>query len=68
MAANRSKLVTRPSLASKLMERGFVGRMTINPWSPERTAWEFPETPELVATLEELGSRKPKQGGDSSGK
>ena len=37
----KTRLVTRPKLASKLMEAGFVGRKTVNPWSPERTAWEF---------------------------
>ena len=34
-------LCTRPKLASKLMAAGYEGRQTVNPWSPERTAWEF---------------------------
>ena len=37
----KTKLITRPSIAAKLMAAGFKGNQTINPWSPERTAWEF---------------------------
>ena len=47
----KTRLVTRPKLASKLMEAGFVGRKTVNPWSPERTAWEFPEMPEVIEIM-----------------
>ena len=47
----KTRLVTRPKLASKLMEAGFVGRKTVNPWAPERTAWEFPETPEVIEIM-----------------
>ena len=63
----KTRLVTRPKLASKLMEAGFVGRKTVNPWSPERTAWVFDPTPEFIAVLDKLDTRK-KKGGDSSGK
>ena len=48
---DKTRLVTRPKLASKLMEAGFVGRKTVNPWSPERTAWEFPATPEVLEII-----------------
>ena len=41
-------LCTRPKLASKLMTAGYKGRQVINPWSPERTAWEFDKTPEMM--------------------
>ena len=44
----KTRLVTRPKLASKLMTAGYKGRQVINPWSPERTAWEFDKTPEMM--------------------
>lgn len=40
---------TRPQLAEKLIRRGFKAERTINPWSPNRAAWRFDITPELVA-------------------
>lgn len=39
---------TRPQLAEKLIRRGFKPERTINPWSPDRAAWRFDITPELV--------------------
>lgn len=75
----KTRLVTRPKLASRLMEAGFVGRKTVNPWSPERTAWEFPETPELVeimaqdnrehdfaVVMRRMERQKAKEGGDGN--
>ena len=62
----KTKLITRPSIAAKLMTAGFKGNQTINPWSPERTAWVFDATPEFIAVLEKLDTRK--KGGDSSGR
>ena len=41
-------LCTRPKLASKLMAAGYVGRQTVNTWSPERTAWEFDKCEALM--------------------
>lgn len=76
---DKTRLVTRPKLASKLMEAGFVGRKTVNPWSPERTAWEFPATPEvleiigrdylehdLTVVMRRRERQKAKKGGDSN--
>ena len=65
--AMKTKLITRPSIAAKLMAAGFKGNQTINPWSPDRTAWVFDATPEFIAVLDKLDTRK-KKGGDSSGK
>lgn len=75
----KTRLVTRPKLASKLMEAGFVGRKTVNPWSPERTAWEFPATPEvleiigrdylehdLTVVMRRRERQKAKKGGDTN--
>ena len=45
---DKTFLCTRPKLASKLMAAGYKGRQVINPWSPERTAWEFAKTPEMM--------------------
>ena len=62
----KTKLITRPSIASKLMEAGFVGRITVNPWAPEYSAWLFDATPEFLIALGKLDTRK--NGGDSSGR
>ena len=59
----KTKLITRPSIASKLMEAGFVGRITVNPWAPEYSAWLFDATPAFMIALGKLDSRKVKQGG-----
>ena len=52
--AMKTKLITRPSIASKLMEAGFVGRITVNPWAPEYSAWLFDATPEFLIALGKL--------------
>ena len=65
--AMKTKLITRPSIASKLMEAGFIGKKTVNPWEPTYSAWVFDATPEFIAVLDKLDTRK-KKGGDSSGK
>ena len=62
----KTKLITRPSIASKLMEAGFIGKKTVNPWDPAYSAWLFDATPEFIAVLEKLDTRK--KAGDSSGR
>lgn len=62
--AMKTKLITRPSIAAKLMAAGFKGNQTINPWSPDRTAWVFDATPEFLIALGKLDTRK-KKGGDA---
>ena len=76
--AMKTKLITRPSIAAKLMAAGFKGNQTLNPWSPERTAWEFPETPEVIeimardnfehdmAVVMRRRERQKKKGGDAN--
>ena len=59
----KTKLITRQSIASKLMEAGFVGRITVDPWAPEYSAWLFDATPDFMIALGKLDSRKVKQGG-----
>ena len=59
----KTKLITRPRIASKLMEAGFVGRITVNPWAPEYSAWLFDATPDFMIALGKVDSRKVKQGG-----
>lgn len=41
-------LCTRPSLAALLQQHGQKGEQTISPWDPQRTAWLFDITPELM--------------------
>lgn len=60
----KTKLITRPSIASKLMEVGFIGKKTVNPWNPQYSAWVFDATPELLIALGKLDARK-KKGGDT---
>ena len=77
--AMKTKLITRPSITAKLMAAGFKGSQTLNPWSPERTAWEFPETPEVIeimardnfehdmaVVMRRRERQKAKKGGDSN--
>ncbi len=45
---------TRPQLAEKLIRRGFKPERTINPWSPDRAAWRFSVSSELVAVVKEF--------------
>lgn len=60
----KTKLITRPSIASKLMEAGFIGKKTVNPWEPAYSAWLFDATPEFLIVLGKLDSQK-KKGGDA---
>ena len=59
----KTKLITRPSIASKLMEAGFIGKKTVNPWEPAYSAWLFDATPDFMIALGKLDDRKVKQGG-----
>ena len=43
----------RPTLAGKLLEEGFKGETTINPYHPERPAWKFDITTSLAFTVAE---------------
>lgn len=45
--------ITRPTLAAYLFEQGFYGRVTVNAFHPELTAWYFLETPELKKAVED---------------
>ena len=60
----KTKLITRPSIASKLMEAGFIRKKTVNPWEPAYSAWLFDATPEFLIALGKLDSQK-KKGGDA---
>ena len=62
--AMKTKSITRPSIAAKLMAAGFKGNQTINPWAPEYSAWLFDATPEFLIALGKLNTRK-KKGGDA---
>lgn len=62
--AMTTKLITRPSIAAKLMESGFIGKKTVNPWEPTYSAWVFDATPEFLIALGKLDTRK-KKGGDA---
>lgn len=72
-------LCTRPKLASKLMAAGYEGRQTVNPWSPERTAWEFDKCDammeivtqytfahDIAAARRRRERQKAKKGGDAN--
>lgn len=37
----KNKLITRPELASMLMQRGYTAEIGVNPYKPELTAWTF---------------------------
>ena len=41
-------LTTRPRLATALMEAGIEGRPTLNPFDPQKRAWLFPVSPEMI--------------------
>lgn len=62
--AMKTKLITRPSIAAKLMAAGFIGKKTVNPWEPTYSAWVFDATPEFLIALGKLDTRK-KKGGDA---
>lgn len=49
----KTELITRPRLASFLMQRGFEGVRTINPFNPKRVAWEFESTPSMLSARQE---------------
>ena len=55
---------TRPSLASILLDAGFQGRQTANPYHPERPAWSFDLSTSLAFTVaeyyQEIGKAAPK--------
>ena len=41
MTKTKEKLVTRPELASILMQAGYEARIGVNPYKPELSAWTF---------------------------
>ena len=41
MSETKTKLITRPELASELMTAGYTGEPTVNPYEPKLTAWNF---------------------------
>ena len=43
---------TRPSLASHLIENGFVGKRCVNPYNVERPAWVFEKTEKLCLAVQ----------------
>lgn len=45
MKQNPTYLITRPRLASFLIERGADPRIVPNPYNPDRQAWEVELTP-----------------------
>lgn len=51
---NRSDtfFTTRPSLASHLIENGFVGKRCVNPYNVERPAWVFEKTEKLCLAVQ----------------
>lgn len=38
---SKQKLITRPELASMLMQRGYTADIGVNPYKPNLTAWTF---------------------------
>lgn len=43
---------TRPRLASYLLQAGFEGEVTLNPYDTKRPAWLFDKTDELLKCVE----------------
>ena len=60
----RHYFCTRPTLASTLLDAGFKGRQTANPYHPERPAWSFELSTSLASTVAEyykqIGQAVPK--------
>lgn len=44
---------TRPTLASQLLADGFKGETAVNPYHPERPAWNFPLSVSLCFSVAE---------------
>lgn len=48
---NKETVITRPGLASILMERGYKAIIGPNPYKPNLTAWTFQLDPEGTAIV-----------------
>ncbi|MBR5110582.1 MAG: hypothetical protein IK099_10330 [Clostridia bacterium] len=42
----RTRTTTRPRVAAALMEAGIPTRRTVNVFDRDKSAWEYPDTPE----------------------
>ena len=51
----------RPKLASYLLENGFEGSRTTNPYDPNRAAWVFSRTDALMKCVSEYFDKEGKQ-------
>jgi len=47
----RTFFVTRPTLANQLMDSGFKGERTVNPYDESRPAWKFPLSQSLALEI-----------------
>lgn len=47
----RTFFVTRPTLANSLMDAGFKGERTVNPYDESRPAWKFPLSQSLALEI-----------------
>lgn len=66
MSETKTKLITRPELASELMRAGYVGDPTINPYEPKLTAWNFELDPKGFQLVADFYSRLKGKGGEPS--
>ena len=61
--SKNSIIVTRPTLASQLMDAGIAGEIVSNPWKPNLSAWLFPindQSREIItAYYREIGKPVP---------
>ena len=64
MKEKKSFICTRPRLARLLLDANQEPQEIVNPWEPQRTAWLFQITPELLQIVArfyaEIGKQLPK--------
>jgi len=58
----KQKLITRPELASILMQRGYKADIGVNPYNPKLTAWTFVMDEEAEQIVKDFYDRL--KGGD----
>lgn len=52
MKESDSFFTTRPTMASYLIEKGFVGKRCVNPYDTKRPAWVFEKTEKLCLAVQ----------------
>ena len=60
---SKTIIITRPTLASQLIDAGVPGKVVSNPWKPKLSAWLFPvndQSREIISRFyQEIGKPVP---------